>query len=100
MTEFEGKVYAVTRQIPSGHVATYGQIARLIGCPGGARAVGNALHRNPDPTTPCFRVVNAQGKLSKAFGWGGIIRQRELLEQDGIEVINYKVDLNIYQISL
>ncbi len=99
MSEFDAKVYEVTRRIPKGYVATYGQIAKAIGCPCGARAVGNALHRNPNPLTPCFRVVNAQGKLSKAFGFGGIIRQKELLEEDGIEVINFSVNLGIYRYS-
>ena len=97
MTEFDMKVYTVTRQIPEGKVATYGQIAAAAGCPGGARAVGNSLHRNPDPRTPCYRVVSAQGKLSKAFGFGGICRQRELLLEDGVEVTNFRVDLSVYQ---
>ncbi len=97
MTEFDAKVYTVTRQIPAGKVATYGQIAGAIGCPGGARAVGNSLHRNPDPATPCFRVVSAQGRLSKAFGFGGILRQKELLEEDGTEVCNFRVDLEVFQ---
>lgn len=97
MTDFESKVYAVTRRIPQGQVATYGQIAAAVGCPGGARAVGNALHRNPDPKTPCFRVVTAEGKLSKAFGFGGVFTQREWLDADGIVVINFRVDLQEYQ---
>ena len=54
---FYQKVYDVTSRIPSGKVATYGQIAALCGNPRAARAVGNALHRNPFPeTVPCFRV--------------------------------------------
>lgn len=91
-------MYAAVRQIPPGYVATYGQIAELAGSPGAARAVGNALHVNPDPDgTPCFRVVNAQGKLTKNFGFGGIAEHRRRLEEDGIEVINYKVDLEVYR---
>ena len=95
---FKSKVYAVVRQIPSGKVATYGQIARLAGSPGAARAVGNILHVNPDPQrTPCFRVVNSQGKLSGAFAFGGPMVQRDLLRQDGVEVINSRVDLKCFQ---
>ncbi len=97
MTEFESKVYSVVRRIPSGCVATYGQIAKAAGYPGASRAVGNALHHNPDPDgTPCYRVVNAQGKLTGNFAFGGIMRQRDLLVEDGIPVINYKVDLEEY----
>lgn len=95
---FSEAIYDVVRQIPDGHVATYGQVARLAGYPGAARAVGNALHVNPDPDyTPCFRVVNAQGKLSKCFGFGGITEHRRRLEEDGIEVINFRVNLEEFQ---
>lgn len=95
---FETAVYDVVRRIPSGHVATYGQIARLSGHPGAARAVGNALHHNPDPDhIPCFRVVNAAGKLTGSFAFGGIYVQRDLLEEDGVEVINLSVNLKKYQ---
>lgn len=94
---FEEDVYAAVRRIPSGRVATYGQVARLSGHPGAARAVGNALHRNPDPDgTPCFRVVNSEGFLSGAFAFGGPFRQRDLLREDGVEVINLRVDLAVY----
>lgn len=98
MSPFKAKVYEIVRQIPEGHVATYGQIARLVGAPKASRAVGNALHVNPDPKhTPCFRVVNSTGKLSGAFAFGGIYVQRDLLVEDGVEVVNFKVDLNKYQ---
>ena len=95
---FSSLVYRAVRQIPAGKVATYGQIARLTGHPGAARAVGNALHHNPDEfRTPCFRVVNAQGYLSGAFAFGGINEQRDRLRADGTEVVNYRVDLKKYQ---
>lgn len=95
---FKEAVYEVVRQVPDGYVVTYGQVARLAGYPGAARAVGNALHVNPDPDyTPCFRVVNSQGKLSPCFGFGGIGEHRRRLEEDGIEVINYKVNLEEFQ---
>lgn len=95
---FHSDVYAIVRQIPAGRVATYGQIARLVGRPGAARAVGNALHANPDGCgTPCYRVVNAKGELSGAYAFGGPREQRYLLEKDGVEVVNYRVDLKRFQ---
>ena len=65
-----------------------------------ARAVGNALHKNPDPDhIPCFRVVNAKGELAGAFAFGGADVQAELLREDGVEVVDGKVDLTKYQIA-
>ncbi len=84
--------------IPKGKVVTYGQIADALGCPGAARAVGNALHKNPDGNKyPCYKVVNSKGELSGRFAFGGIMVQRERLEADGIEVANNRVDLSQYQ---
>ncbi len=100
INDFSMKVYDVVRQIPEGCVATYGQVARLAGSPGAARAVGNALHRNPYPgEVPCHRVVNAKGRLAKSFGFGGAIRQKELLEAEGVVVVNFAVNLGVYQWS-
>ena len=91
------RIYEAVKQIPRGKVATYGQIAELAGNKGMARAVGNALHRNPDPDSiPCYRVVNSKGELSGEFAFGGAGAQARLLEEDGIEVINGKVDLEKY----
>ena len=91
------KIYEAVRQIPYGHVATYGQIAEEAGSRKMARAVGNALHRNPDPVNiPCFRVVNAKGELAAKFAFGGIAEQAKLLMAEGIEVIDGKVDLKKY----
>ncbi len=84
--------------IPKGKVVTYGQIAEAIGCPGGARAVGNALHHNPDGDKyPCYKVVNSKGQLSGRFAFGGIMVQQERLEADGIKVANNRIDLSKYQ---
>lgn len=92
------KIYEAVRSIPKGKVATYGQIAELAGDKKMCRAVGNALHKNPDPEgIPCYRVVNSQGKLSGAFAFGGSGIQQRLLEEDGIEVVDGKVDLEKYQ---
>ncbi len=65
---FYDKIYEAVMSIPYGKTATYGQIAALAGNPRAARAVGNALHKNPLPgVIPCHRVVNASGRLSPAF---------------------------------
>ena len=101
MTEFERAVYDAVKCIPEGKVATYGQIAALAGYPGAARAVGNALHRNPDGTNvPCHRVVNASGGLAKAYGFGGKDAQRLRLLEEGVYAVNYKVDLSEYCIDI
>lgn len=85
MTVYE-KIYEAVKQIPRGRVASYGQVAAMAGNRGWARAVGNALHRNPNPESiPCYRVVNSRGEVSRAFAFGGGNRQRELLEADGVE---------------
>ncbi len=95
------RIYEAVKKIPRGKVATYGQIAEMAGNKRMCRAVGNALHRNPDPENiPCYRVVNSQGALSGAFAFGGPNVQQELLEADGIEVVNGKVDLLKYGMRL
>lgn len=93
------KVYAYLLTIPKGKVVTYGQIAAALGNPKLARAVGNALHQNPDPDKyPCYKVVSAAGKLSKNFAFGGMEGQRQRLEAEGIRVENDRVDLKKYGI--
>lgn len=92
------RIYEAVKRIPYGKVATYAQIAKEAGEPKMARAVGNALHKNPDPDNiPCFRVVNSKGELSGEFAFGGAGAQARLLEAEGIEVINGRVDLEKYQ---
>ena len=87
------RIYEAVKRIPKGHVATYGKVAEMAGNPKMSRAVGNALHKNPDPEhIPCFRVVNSKGELAGAFAFGGDGAQAKLLEADGVEVVNGKVD--------
>lgn len=94
---FFGRVYSVVKLIPKGKVATYGQIAKIIGNARMARQVGWALHTNPNPDEiPCHRVVNRFGGLSSAFAFGGINRQAFLLEEEGVTVIGNTVDLSKY----
>lgn len=93
------RIYEAVKKIPKGKVATYGKIAQMAGDPKMARAVGNALHNNPDPVgIPCYRVVNAKGECSGAFAFGGENQQVKLLQADGIEIIDGKVDLKKYGI--
>ncbi len=95
------RIYEVVKKIPKGKVATYGQVADLAGDKRMARAVGNALHKNPDPDNiPCFRVVNAKGELAGEFAFGGAGEQAKLLEADGIEVTDGRVNLEKYQWKL
>lgn len=95
------RIYEAVKKIPKGYVATYGQVAALAGDKKMARAVGNALHRNPDPDSiPCYRVVNSKGELSGEFAFGGSGAQRKLLKADGIEVTGGKVDLKKYGMKL
>lgn len=85
MSQFSELVYSVVEQIPKGRVATYGQIARLIGKPRSSRVVGYALHRNPKPgIIPCHRVVFKDGALAPGFAFGGSEAQRELLLSEGV----------------
>ena len=92
------RIYEAVKKIPYGHVATYGQVAELAGDRKMARAVGNALHKNPDPDgIPCFRVVNSKGELAGEFAFGGSGSQAKLLEAEGITVAGGKVDLTMFQ---
>lgn len=94
MTELSRRIYEIVKTIPRGEVMTYGQIAERLGNPNLARVVGNALHKNPTPiVVPCHRVVNSKGELAKHFGFGGIEKQKELLENEGVTVVKYKVKI-------
>lgn len=89
MGDFANRVFGVVQQIPCGKVATYGQVARLIGAPRSARYVGYALHANPEPGTdpdsiPCHRVVFKDGRMATGFAFGGPDEQRKMLEAEGV----------------
>jgi len=92
------KVYEYLTTIPKGKVVTYKQVAEHLGDKGLARVVGSILHKNPDGDKyPCYKVLNSKGELAEAFVFGGKDIQKERLEKEGIEVINNKVDLKMYQ---
>ncbi|MFH2205080.1 MAG: MGMT family protein [Elusimicrobiota bacterium] len=81
---FYQQVWRACAQIPRGQVRTYGWIARRIGRPGAARAVGQALAKNPfAPQVPCHRVVGAGGKMTGFSAPGGIRAKRNLLKKEG-----------------
>ena len=95
------RIYAVVRRIPKGEVATYGQIARIVGrCT--ARMVGYAMAAVPEGSrAPWQRVINAQGMVSARSHGDGDVRQRVLLEKEGVMFdANGRVDLRIFQWQL
>ena len=94
------RIYEAVKKIPKGKVATYADVAEMAGDRKMARAVGNALHKNPDPSTiPCHRVVNSKGELAGEYAFGGAWKQAQILESEGVEVVESKVDLTKYRIE-
>jgi O-6-methylguanine DNA methyltransferase len=92
---FKEKIYSLTRRIPKGKVATYGQLANLAGKPKAARAVGLFMKINRDALrTPCHRVVAANGSLTGYSGPGGITTKKKMLLKEGIIFKGNKVDLS------
>jgi len=84
------KVYEITRLIPSGKVATYSLIARLVGTKD-SRRIGHALHANKDRSIPCHRVVFADGSLASGYVFGGPLEQKKKLLAEGVEFVGDKV---------
>jgi methylated-DNA-protein-cysteine methyltransferase-like protein len=89
---FDRAVFAWVRRIPAGRVATYGQLAALTGAPRAARAVGGAMRRCP-PGIPWHRVVNGQGGISRRDDLEGMLRQRLLLEREGVRFVRGRIAL-------
>ncbi|MDE7330267.1 MAG: MGMT family protein [Clostridia bacterium] len=98
MTFFE-TVYEVVKQIPSGKVLSYGDVARLAGNPKMSRQVGWALHNNPQPgVIPCHRVVFKDGSLTRGFAFGGAEVQRDMLLKEGVEVSeDFKINMKKFR---
>jgi methylated-DNA-protein-cysteine methyltransferase-like protein len=87
-------VWKVVSEIPSGHVLTYGEVARLSGMPRAARRVSQALRRAPrDMGLPWHRVINAQGKISFPEDSSAWKQQKDRLEVEGVVFLNGKIDL-------
>lgn len=101
---FYEQVYVVVRQIPRGKVSSYGRIAKMLGAPNAARAVGYALRalkdKSDDPDyagIPWQRVVNSQGRISIVNREHGAQRQAELLRSEGVEVSeDLRIDLDVF----
>lgn len=88
-------VWKVVSEIPSGHVLTYGEVARLSGMPRAARRVSQALRRSPrGMNLPWHRVINAQGKISFPEDSSGWQMQKDKLEGEGVVFLNGKIDLD------
>ena len=99
MANFYAVVYRLVAQIPMGKVATYGQIARLLGHPSAARAVGYALHALPTGSDiPWQRVINAAGRISSRCHPHAEAIQRALLEAEGVRFeVSGAVNLKIFR---
>ena len=95
---FFARVYALVARIPRGRVATYGQIARILGAPRAARIVGWAMHGNPHVgRIPCHRVIQHGGTCSPTFRVGDPGAQRRLLEREGVRLLlDGRVDLEAH----
>ena len=84
---FHRRVYEVARRIPAGATSSYRDIAARLGAPGAARAVGQALGRNPFPIiVPCHRVLSAGGKIGGFSAHGGVATKLRMLAAEGVRV--------------
>lgn len=85
-TPFQQQVYRAIMKIPAGKVLTYGQVAKLIGKPKAARAVGQALGRNQDaPLIPCHRVIGHDQAMVGYSAPGGIRKKLQMLKKEGYQ---------------
>ena len=85
MSNFFQSVYEIVARIPKGKVATYGQIAAILGNPAASRAVGWAMQSAPSHLNiPCHRVVNKSGSMAPAYAFGGPEKQQALLRKEGV----------------
>jgi O-6-methylguanine DNA methyltransferase len=92
-TDFEKAVYKAICKIPKGQTRSYTWVAKAVGVPGGARAVGNALNKNPHPgPIPCHRVIKSDGSLG---GYAkGLAAKRKLLKAERVDIIKRIVTRN------
>lgn len=86
MSEFKEKIYQITKTIPKGKVASYGQVALMAGIPRAARQAGWVLNKLEDNSIPWWRVVNNQGKISIKGNKYSALEQKSLLESEGIPI--------------
>lgn len=90
------KVYKAVSLIPQGKVSTYKEVARACEIKN-PRLVGSYLHKNIDPKKiPCHRVIKSDGTLAKGYAFGGIKKQKEILEKEGVRFDEEKINLKKY----
>lgn len=90
-TDFYEKVYEVVRQVPYGRVTSYGAIARYLGAARSSRMVGYAMNMSHSKDVPAHRVVNRMGVLTGKHHFPGVHLMQQLLENEGIEVVDDQV---------
>jgi methylated-DNA-[protein]-cysteine S-methyltransferase len=89
-SEFQRSVYLAAQKIPSGNVITYADLAKAIGKPKAARAIGNALAKNPIPLIiPCHRIIASSGKLGGFSAPGGFKTKSALLHCEGVKICQH-----------
>lgn len=94
---FREQVFEKVKKIPRGKVATYGQIALMLGKPRGAREVGWMLHSNNSADVPCHRVVDRNGRLAPNFAFDGAVEQRRRLGSEGVKFVDeMHIDLALF----
>lgn len=95
-SEFEKQVYAALKKVPRGKVTTYGRLAQAIGRKKAARAIGNAMNKNPyAPQVPCHRVVKSNGEIG-GFAHG-VQKKIAMLKKEGIAFEGDKI-INFYDV--
>ena len=91
---FDERCYEILKQVPAGKITTYKALANKLGTKA-YRAVGNAMNRNPyAPNVPCHRVISSDGSLG-GFALG-VKKKVQMLKEEGIEIINNKINLSKY----
>jgi methylated-DNA-protein-cysteine methyltransferase-like protein len=90
-SDFYEKVYEVVRQVPYGRVTSYGAIARYLGAARSSRMVGYAMNMSHTKDVPAHRVVNRMGMLTGKHHFPGINLMQQLLENEGIAVVDDQV---------
>jgi methylated-DNA-protein-cysteine methyltransferase-like protein len=94
----EQRVYIALAAVPQGKVVTYGQLGDLAGLPRAARQVGYILRNLPDESTlPWHRVINAAGKISLSPESDSGLRQRALLQEEGVVLNNGRISLKQFR---
>ncbi len=98
MEKFSDLVLQIVKTIPKGKVASYGQVALMVGEPQAARQVGWVLNQKSDEQTPWWRVINNSGRISIKHPEISALEQKAMLEKEGVKVgKNFEVDIGKYR---